>query len=221
MYQQIISDKQNDSFMKYQEEREQHCNSIRKHIESIKFQIEEEMNNMIKVFEKEMEKEKQSMYAELEKYYETYRDKFDYLSRKIGPIAAINNTYKYYNKSNILLKLLADSDSSSSIRWFNELKRAVKAGEVLTTDPNSEIEKIKGLTNATNELMDKLPRVRSSEYETQLPRILNLSAKEVLRQFVKFGEIKHLPSTSSMSSISRSYSMQGDHMHRNHSNELY
>lgn len=69
------------------------------------------------------------MYNELERYYESYREKFDYLSRKIGPIASINNTFKYYaNKSNILLKLLADSDPSSSIKWFNDLKKACKAG---------------------------------------------------------------------------------------------
>lgn len=67
--------------------------------------------------------------------------------------------------------------------------------------------------------MDKLPRVRSSEYETQLPRMLNSSAKECLRQFVKFGEIKHYPSMGSLSSISRSYSMQGEngHLYRNNS----
>ena len=59
------------------------------------------------------------MYIELERYYENYRDKFDYLSRKIGPIASVNNILKYYNKSNILLRLLADSDPNSSIRWFN------------------------------------------------------------------------------------------------------
>lgn len=68
------------------------------------------------------------MFTELEKYYENYRDKFDYLSRKIGPIASINNIFKYYNKSNILLRLMADSDPGSSIRWFNDLKKAVKAG---------------------------------------------------------------------------------------------
>lgn len=73
----------------------------------------------------------------MERYYESYRDKFDYLSRKIGPIASINNIFKYYNKSNILLRLVADSDPNSSIRWFNELKKAVKAAEVLTTDPIS------------------------------------------------------------------------------------
>lgn len=79
------------------------------------------------------------MFRELEKYYENYRDKFDYLSRKIGPIASINNIFKYYNKSNILLRLLSDSDSSSSIKWFNELKKTAKLGESLTNDPASEI----------------------------------------------------------------------------------
>lgn len=79
------------------------------------------------------------MYIELERYYENYRDKFDYLSRKIGPIASINNIFKYYNKSNILLRLLADSDPNSSIRWFNQLKKAVKAAEVLTNDPAAQI----------------------------------------------------------------------------------
>lgn len=77
------------------------------------------------------------MYNELEKYYENYKDKFEYLSRKIGPIASINNTFKYYNKSNILLKLLSDSQPSSSVKWFNQLKRAARAGEALTTDPNA------------------------------------------------------------------------------------
>jgi hypothetical protein len=55
--------------------------------------------------------------------------------------------------------------------------------------------------------MDKLPRVRSSEYETQLPKILNSGAKESLKQFVKFGEIKHNLSTGNISTISRSYSI--------------
>lgn len=59
------------------------------------------------------------MYSELEKYYESYRDKFDYLSRKIGPISSINNVYKYYNKSNLLLKLLAENDPVASMKWFN------------------------------------------------------------------------------------------------------
>jgi hypothetical protein len=41
MYLNICSEKDNDNLMQYQEEREQHCQSIRRHIESIKFQIEE------------------------------------------------------------------------------------------------------------------------------------------------------------------------------------
>lgn len=117
------------------------------------------------------------MYIQLEKYYDSYRDKFDYLSRKIGPIASINNVYKYYNKSNLLLKLLADTDPSSSIKWFNQLKKVLKVGEVLVNDPGSEIQKIKSLSSATNQLMDKLPRVRSSEYQAHLPKILSSSAK--------------------------------------------
>jgi hypothetical protein len=76
------------------------------------------------------------MFSELERYYESYREKFDYLSRKIGPIALINNTFKYFSsKSNILLKLLSNNDSGSAIKWFNDLKRAARAGEALTTDP--------------------------------------------------------------------------------------
>jgi hypothetical protein len=52
----------------------------------------------------------------------------------------INNTFKYFSsKSNILLKLLSNSDSNGAIKWFNDLKRAARAGEALTTDPQLEI----------------------------------------------------------------------------------
>jgi hypothetical protein len=60
------------------------------------------------------------------------------------------------------LKLLSNNDSSTAIKWFNDLKRAARAGEALTNDPQLEIEKIRNLSDLTNELMDKLPRVRSS-----------------------------------------------------------
>ncbi len=59
------------------------------------------------------------MYIELEKYYENYKNKFEELSRRIGPIASIHNMFKYYNNSNILLRIMSDSDPNSSIRWFN------------------------------------------------------------------------------------------------------
>jgi hypothetical protein len=56
----------------------------------------------------------------------------------VGPIASINNVYKYFSsKSNILLKLLANNDPSSSIKWFNDLKKAAKAGEIIINDPQS------------------------------------------------------------------------------------
>lgn len=68
------------------------------------------------------------MFNELERYYENYREKFDYLSRKVGPIASINNVFKYFaSKSNILLKMLANNEPISSIKWFNDLKKAAKA----------------------------------------------------------------------------------------------
>lgn len=158
------------------------------------------------------------MFNELERYYENYRDKFVYLSKKIGPIAMVNNNFQYYSsKSNILLKMLADSDSNSSVKWFNDLKKVSRATESMMVDPQAEVEKIKNMSSIINELMDKLPRVRSAEYETQMPKVLNSSARELLRQFVKFGEIRHLgPSASSISGISRSYSMQsynGRHPH--------
>lgn len=41
IYTKLNADKQNSSLMKYQEEREQHFQSIRAHIETIKFQVEE------------------------------------------------------------------------------------------------------------------------------------------------------------------------------------
>jgi len=60
------------------------------------------------------------------------------LSRKIGPIASVNNNFKYYaSKSNILLKMLADSEANSSVKWFNDLKKAAKAAEAMITDPHS------------------------------------------------------------------------------------
>lgn len=34
---------------------------------------------------------------------------------------------------------MADSDINSSIKWFNDMKKVIKAGEVLTNDPNAEI----------------------------------------------------------------------------------
>jgi hypothetical protein len=82
---------------------------------------------------------------------------------------------------------MANTDPSSTPKWFNDLKKAVKAGEILTNDPTAEIENIVSLSAITNEIMDKLPRVRSAEYEVQLPQILNSATKEALKQFVRFG----------------------------------
>lgn len=160
----MSQEKQNESLLKYQEERDQHCQSIRKHIESIKFEIEEEMRNIVKVFEHELEKEKENMYRELEKYYENYKDKFEQFSKKMGPISAISKSYKYFSsKHNLLLKMMADSEPNSLNRWFIELKRSVKAAEILSADPENEFEKVKKLSLSTNELMDQLPRIRSND----------------------------------------------------------
>jgi hypothetical protein len=68
------------------------------------------------------------MFKELERYYEEYRKKFEHISKKIGPIASLNKSFKYYSsKSNILLKMLADPEANVSVKWFNDLKKASKA----------------------------------------------------------------------------------------------
>ena len=68
------------------------------------------------------------MFKELERYYESYREKFEYLSKKVGPVSAVTKTYKYYaSKHNILLKMMADSDPNSLVRWFIDLKRTIRS----------------------------------------------------------------------------------------------
>lgn len=98
-----------------------------------------------------MLREKESIYLELERYFDRYRDKFEQLSKKVGPVVSVTKSYKYYaSKHNILLKMLADSDPNSSIRWFVDLKRTVKSAEALYSDPIAEYEKIKCLSSTTN-----------------------------------------------------------------------
>lgn len=52
IYEKLNADKQNSSLMKYQEERDQHLQSIRAHIETIKFQVNEEVKGIVKIFER-------------------------------------------------------------------------------------------------------------------------------------------------------------------------
>jgi hypothetical protein len=51
----------------------------------------------------------------------------------------------------------------------------------------------------------------------QLPKVLGSTAKELLREFVKFGEIKNHPSLGSVSSITRSYSANNNEHPNNRS----
>ena len=54
-----------EGLLKWQEEKEQHFNSIENHINTIKFQVEEEVNNIVIRFQEELNKEKKRMYDDL------------------------------------------------------------------------------------------------------------------------------------------------------------
>jgi hypothetical protein len=54
-----------EGLLKWQEEKEQHFNSIENHINTIKFQVEEELNNIIFRFQEELTLQKNKLYAEL------------------------------------------------------------------------------------------------------------------------------------------------------------
>ena len=45
-----------EGLLKWQEEKEQHFNSIENHINTIKFQVEEEVNNIVIRFQEELNK---------------------------------------------------------------------------------------------------------------------------------------------------------------------
>lgn len=100
------------------------------------------------------------MIAYLEKYYETYRKKFNSSNQKIQTITSINKSYKYYaNKNNILLKIMADSDPTSSIEWLNNLKKTVKVGQYMVSSSQGQLQEIVNSINATNQLLKKLPQI--------------------------------------------------------------
>ena len=105
------------------------------------------------------------MFLELDKYYESYKDKFQEFSQKIGPVVDINQSLNYFaNRQNMRLKLMADSDPHSIIKWFIDIKKSAKAADRLSSDPNGSYQKIRRLSSMANQLMDQLPRVRSSQY---------------------------------------------------------
>jgi hypothetical protein len=68
IFRDMISVKGVEGLLKWQEEKEQHFTAIEKHINTIKFQIEEELSNIVKQFQNDLELEKLRLYSELERY---------------------------------------------------------------------------------------------------------------------------------------------------------
>ena len=73
IYREMTSVKGVEGLLKWQEEKEQHFTAIEKHINTLKFQIEEELSNIVKQFQSELEMEKLRLYTELERYESNYR----------------------------------------------------------------------------------------------------------------------------------------------------
>lgn len=73
IYREMINIKGVEGLLKWQEEKQQHFTAIEKHINTIKFQIEEELANIVRLFQSELEQEKVRLYTQLERYESNYR----------------------------------------------------------------------------------------------------------------------------------------------------
>lgn len=54
IYREMINIKGVEGLLKWQEEKQQHFTAIEKHINTIKFQIEEELANIVRLFQSEL-----------------------------------------------------------------------------------------------------------------------------------------------------------------------
>lgn len=59
--------------IRWQEEKERHYFSIENHVNSMKYQLEEELSTIEKLFEKALTDAKRAIIAELDTYYKTYK----------------------------------------------------------------------------------------------------------------------------------------------------
>lgn len=83
LYKNIVGKKENEELIRWQEEYERHAHSFENHINSIKYQLEEEIKGMYRLFEMAIEDAKEQAFKELDRYYRTYRDNFDIFSKLV------------------------------------------------------------------------------------------------------------------------------------------
>lgn len=81
----------------------------------MKYQLEEELGTIEKLFEKALLEAKRTIVAELDAYYKTYKENFELFSRLIDPLVAFNRSHKYFsNINNIVLKLMTETSKEGN-----------------------------------------------------------------------------------------------------------
>ena len=109
LYRKTAGRKENEELIRWQEEKERHYVSIENHVNSMKYQLEEELATIERLLEKALGDAKKAMLTELDTYYKTYKDNFELFSRLIDPLVAFNRSHKYFsNVNNIILKLATE-----------------------------------------------------------------------------------------------------------------
>lgn len=107
LYRQGVAKKENEAIIRWQEDKERHYASIENHINSLKYQLEEEIKNIYRLFETALVEAKDLVSQSLDVYYQTYKDNFEIFSKMIDPLVQYGRSQKYFaNVNNITLKLL-------------------------------------------------------------------------------------------------------------------
>ena len=111
---------------------------------TIKFQVEEEINNILLKFQEQLINEKNKLYQELEQYYQNYKEKFDRFSRLTEPIVAMQNKFKFYASPSVLFyKVSCEMGQAKLGIWLTELKKTISQTEKATVIPTEYSEQIK------------------------------------------------------------------------------
>lgn len=126
IYHRLISYKPNEGLLKWQSEKEHHFNSVKRNLEGLKFQIEEETQRILRDFAEQLQKAKAELYLDLEQYYVSYCERFERFAQMTDPIVAMYDRFQLYTNRNALLFKFGTEDEPYKLRnWLTQLKKSI------------------------------------------------------------------------------------------------
>lgn len=154
-----ICGKDNEELIKWQEDRLRHFGAIENHLNSIRYQLEEEIKNILRSFEVAVEEARKELSLSLDSYLKTYKENFEIFAKLIEPLVAYGRSHKYYsNVNNITFKLITEPKKKAG-EWLVEFKNTLSAIQRIAASAVPFEENLERATAYMNAMIDSLPVV--------------------------------------------------------------